>query len=156
MIDPVDHVHALLAVMADPAKHKTRLDELVEHQKAVDEKIATHNELIAKTKGMHSAAEAANIVANNRKSALDQREAEIRTREEQLAADIAKHNEAQKQLGTEIRKREAAAAAKETSVLERENALSAREEAAKQEADRLAALRTEYEAKIKKLKELSV
>lgn len=161
MTDPtaragIDEVHSLLAVISDPAKHKQRLDELVELQKTVDEKIADHNELITKTRGMHSAAEAANIVSNNRKSALDAREAEIRTRENQLAADVAQHSKARQQFTAQIKQREAAAAIKETSVIERENALGEREQAAKREADRLAALKSEYEAKIKKLRELAI
>jgi predicted nucleic acid-binding Zn-ribbon protein len=149
-----DEVHSLLAVIADPVTHKARLAELLAQEKATAERIAAHDELMAKTRGLNSAAEAATIVANNRKAALDAREAEIRARENQLAANIAQHNEAKKQLGAEIRQREAAALLKENSVIERENALSEREQTAKREADRLSALKTGYEAKIKKLREL--
>jgi hypothetical protein len=84
-----------------------------------------------KTRGMHSAAEAANIVANNRKTALDQREAEIEEKSKQLATDQAMRSD--------------------STLRRRENALAAREEAANREADRLAALKIEYETKIKKL-----
>ena len=159
MTDPttragVDEVHSLLAVIADPVTHKARLAELIAQEKATHERIAAHDELMAKTRGMNSAAEAATIVANNRKTALDAREAELRTRENQLAENVAKHNDLKKQFGTEIRQREAVAAAKETSVIERENDIGERERAAVQEALRLSALKIEYEGKIKKLKEL--
>jgi hypothetical protein len=51
---------------------------------------------------------------------------------------------------------EAAAAAKETSVVERENALADREQTSLKESLRLSALKIEYEAKLKKLKELAI
>lgn len=156
MTDPVTDVYALLKVMANPDHHKQRLDDLVAHQKAVDEKIAAHNELIAKTKGMHSAAEASMIVANNRKATLDQREAELKRQFSELETSVAEHNKLKQQFTAQIKQREAAAALKETSVLERENALGEREQTVKRESARLAALKIEYEAKIKKLKELAV
>jgi uncharacterized protein (DUF342 family) len=133
-IDPTtaaDDFHSLLRVIADPATHKARLDELVEHQKAVDEKIAAHEELIAKTRGMHSKAEATNIVLENRKAALDARESEIELKAQALATAETLRSDAA--LGR------------------RERAVAAREEAAKREADRLATLKVEYEGKIKKL-----
>jgi hypothetical protein len=87
--DETQQTYSLLSVISDPAKHKQRLDQLVEHAKAVDEKIAEHHELTAKTRGMHSAAQATDIVLNNRKAALDAREAEIEGKAEQLNTDAA-------------------------------------------------------------------
>jgi hypothetical protein len=138
---PISHLHdgyadvsALLQILADPVKTKQRLDELVAQEKAVDEKIASHNELVAETRGMHSAAEATNIVLNNRKTALDAREAEIELKAQALTdAETMKSDAA---LGR------------------RERAVAAREESASREADRLAALRTEYESKIARFKKL--
>src|SRR5258707_14013613 len=72
-----DDLNLLLRVVADPATHKARLDELVAHQKAVDEKIAALNEMAGDTRRLPSAAEAAGIVSNNRKGALDDREADL-------------------------------------------------------------------------------
>lgn len=130
-----DEVFALLSTVADPEKHKLRLQELIEHQKAAEERIAEHKELIAKTRGMHSAAEATNIVLDNRKQALDDREAEIEEKAQALA--------------TAETMRSAAALDR------RERAVAAREDSAKRENDRLSAIRTDYEAKLAKLSNLA-
>jgi hypothetical protein len=86
-INPADAnaaVFALLTVVADPAAHKARLDELIAQESATGEQIAALNAMAADTRRLHSAAEAQNIVSNNRKTALDAREAELDTRAQAL------------------------------------------------------------------------
>jgi len=114
---------ALLALLVSPAATKQRLDELVAQENATREQIAALNDMAADTRRMNTAAQAATIVLNNRKTALDAREAEIK----QLEAT-----------GSEaaMRRREAAAAAKEKAAAVKENAVERREAAvAKREAE---------------------
>jgi len=126
---------ALLKILADPVAHKARLDELIVQETAAKEQIATLNAMAADTRRLHSAAEAQNIVSNNRKAALDAREAELDERAKSLEQTEAKRSEA--------------------ALRRRENAVQAREEAATREAERLAVLRSEYEAKHARIKDLS-
>jgi hypothetical protein len=126
-----DGVHALLAVVADPAAHKARLDELIAQEKATDEKIASLNEMAANTRRLNTAAEAATIVLNNRKTALDTREAELDEKAKNLDLGSA------------------------ASLKKREAAVLARERAGTLEAERLAAMRTDLETKHARIRDLS-
>jgi hypothetical protein len=119
---------ALLALLVDPEKTKARLDELIAQEKATQERIDALNEMAADTRRLNSAAQALNIVSDNRKTALDAREAEIQQRAEQLELSEATRSDAA------LRRREAAC--------------TAQTEANKRETERLAAIRTDYEAKL--------
>jgi F0F1-type ATP synthase epsilon subunit len=63
-ITPIDlsggyaDVSALLTILADPAAHKARLDELIAQETAAKEQIAALNDMAADTRRLHSAAEA--------------------------------------------------------------------------------------------------
>jgi len=141
MTDPTtagaDHLLALLAVVADPATHKARLDELVAQQKAIDEKTAVLNEMAADTRRQNTAAIAATIVLNNRKAALDAREAELndkaRGHEQATSAQkqAAQHTEQKlRQREADLARREAALQARETTVKDMEStAAKARDDA---------------------------
>jgi hypothetical protein len=124
---------ALLAILADPAAHQARLDELVAQEKSTKEQIAALNEMAADTRRQNSAAQAATIVANNRKIAQDKRDAELDERTEIIEQ-------------VEARRRDAALAARELAVTTRENSVKA-------EAERLAAIRTDYEGRLGTLKQ---
>jgi hypothetical protein len=119
---------ALLELLVSPEKTKARLDELVAQEAETKEQIATLNGMAADTRRLHSVAEATNIVSTNRKTALDAREAALDERAKNLELSEATRSDAA------LRRREAA--------------VQAREEAATREADRLAAMRTDYEAKL--------
>jgi DNA repair exonuclease SbcCD ATPase subunit len=138
-VDPhsshADVTAALLKIISDPAAHKQRLDELTAKQAEVSKQTEALNKLTADTRGTHSAAAAATIVANNRKTALDAREAEIEERAKNLDQNEAKLSAA--------------------SLQRRENLVTSREQKVAREAERLAAIRTEYEGKLAKLKELA-
>jgi hypothetical protein len=136
-VDPhnADVTAALLTILADPAAHRARLDELVAQENAAKEQIAALNAMAADTRRKHTAAEATTIVLNNRKTALDTREAEIEEKSRDLDEATAKRSDA--------------------ALRRRENAVTVREEAATREAERLAVLRSEYESKLAKLKELA-
>jgi DNA anti-recombination protein RmuC len=127
---------ALLTILADPERTKQRLDELVAQEAATKEQIATLNGMAADTRRLHSAAEATNIVSNNRKTALDAREAELDERAKNLEQSESTRSDAA------LRRREAA--------------VQAREEAATREAERLAAIRADYEGRLEKIKNLTV
>ena len=126
---------ALLKILADPAAHKQRLDELVAQENAAKEQIAALNDMATDTRRLHSAAEAQNIVSNNRKTALDAREADLDTRTQALELTE----------GTRSHK----------ALLRREAAVQAREEAAVREDKRLAAVKTDLEGKHASLKALA-
>jgi hypothetical protein len=130
-----DGVYALLAVVADPAAHKARLDQLIAQETATKEQIAALNDMSASTRRQNSAAEALTIVLNRRKEALDTREAECDERAKALEQHEGKLSAA--------------------SLQKRENAVLVRENASKAEAERLAVLRSEYEAKHAKIKGLA-
>lgn len=130
-----DDLSRLLAILADPAAHRQRLDELVAQENTTKAEIATLNAMAAETRRLHSTAQATNIVSDNRKTALDAREAEIEQRTNQLEL--------------------AESARSEAALRRRENAVQAREEAAAREAERLAAIRKDYEARLGKIKNLT-
>jgi hypothetical protein len=135
-INPADHgaytdVAVLLKILSDPAKHKSRLDELIAQENAAKEQIAALNAMAADTRRQNSAAAALTIVLNNRKTALDEREAAL--------DEKAKHLD----LGSAA------------SLKRRETAVHAREEAATREEARLAAIRTELDGKHKKIQNLA-
>jgi hypothetical protein len=140
-ITPVDlhagyaDVSALLTILADPAAHKQRLDQLIEQENSVKAQIAALNEMADDTRRQNSAAQAATIVADRRKLALDQREAALDERAATL--DQAENLRSD----TALRRREAA--------------VTAREEAAGKETQRLAALRATTEAKAERIKNLA-
>jgi hypothetical protein len=126
---------ALLKILADPATHKARLDELVAQEKSAKEQIAALNEMAGDTRRQNSAAQAATIVANNRKIALDKREAELDERAQSLdQVELVRGDAALKR---------------------REAAVSARENAVKAEAERLAAIKIDYETKVGKIQHLA-
>jgi hypothetical protein len=133
--DSYADVSALLKILADPAAHKARLDELIAQEAAAKEQIAALNEMAADTRRLHSAAEATNIVSNNRKTALDTREAELDTRTQAL--ELAEATRSHKALQR------------------REAAVQAREEAVAREEKRLAAVKTDLEGKHAKIKNLA-
>ena len=126
---------ALLKILADPAAHKQRLDELVAQENATNEQIAALNEMAADTRRLNTAAQATTIVLNNRKTALDTREAEIDTRAQALELTEATRSH--------------------KALQRREAAVQAREEAATREDRRLTAMRTDYEGKLGKIKNLA-
>jgi hypothetical protein len=130
--DPGTH---LLAILSDPVAHKTRLEELIAQEKAAKEQIAAMNEMAGDTRRLHSAAQAATIVAANRKAALDAREAELDARAQSLdQVELVRGDAALKR---------------------RESAVTARENAVKAEAERLAAIKIDYEGKVGKIQHLA-
>jgi hypothetical protein len=131
---PVDSHDALLKILADPAAHRQRLDELRAAEKSALDEITALNGMATITRRRSSEAEAAMIVAANRKTALDAREAEIEERTKNLESIEARRAD--------------------TALQRRESAVTAREEAATREAERLAASRAEFETKIAKFKKL--
>jgi hypothetical protein len=122
---------ALLALLVDPAATKARLDELVAQEAATKEQIAILNEMAADTRSLHSAAQATNIVSNNRKTALDEREVALDDRQKNIESSEAARSD------TALRRREAA--------------VQAREESAKREGERLAAVKADYEGKLARI-----
>jgi hypothetical protein len=112
-------LHSLLAVIADPAKHKQRLDELIAQESAAKEQIAALNEMAADTRRLNTAAQAATIVLNNRKTALDEREAELDTRAKTLELTEATRSH------KALQAREAAVQAREAAVAREEKRLAA-------------------------------
>jgi uncharacterized protein (DUF3084 family) len=128
-------VSALLQLLIDPVRTKQRLDELVKQEKATSARLAELNDMAGETRRLHSTAQATNIVSDNRKAALDAREAEIEERAKGLEQSEARHSAA--------------------SLQRRENAADAKEEALKREADRLAAMRTDLEGRLGKIKHLA-
>jgi hypothetical protein len=128
-------VSALLKILADPAAHKARLDELIAQETAAKEQIAALNDMAADTRRLHSAAEATNIVSTNRKAALDAREAELDTRAQALELTEATRSH--------------------KALQRREAAVQAREEAATREEKRLATVKTDLEGKHRSIKGLA-
>jgi chromosome segregation ATPase len=129
------HVTALLTILADPAAHKARLDELIAQEKAAKEQIAALNDMAADTRRQHSAAQATTIVLNNRKAALDARVTALDERQKTIESSEAARSDAS------LQRREAAAHAQEM--------------ANKRESERLAALRTDLQAKHDRIKNLA-
>jgi hypothetical protein len=126
---------ALLAVIKDPDTHKKRLDQLIAQEAATKEQIAALNEMAGETRRLHTEAAATTIVLNNRKTALDAREAELDERAKSLEQVESKRSDA--------------------AMRRRENLVASREQAALLEADRLAAMRTDLETKLEKIKRLT-
>jgi len=126
---------ALLKILADPAAHKQRLDELVAQENATNEQIAALTEMAADTRRLNTAAQAATIVLNNRKTALDTREAEIDTRASALSLTEATRSH--------------------KALQRREAAVQAREEAATREEKRLATVKADLQDKYASIKGLA-
>jgi uncharacterized protein (DUF3084 family) len=126
---------ALLTVVGDPEKTRQRLDELTAHQNAIDEKTAALNAMAADTRRLNTAAQAATIVLNNRKTALDTRESELNTRSQALELTEATRSH--------------------KSLQRREAACLAREEAVAREEKRLVTVKTDLEGKHAKIKGLA-
>jgi hypothetical protein len=125
-----DDVSKLLAIIADPAAHRQRLQELVTQENTTKERIAELNAMQADTLRLHQTAQATNIVADRRITALDAREAEIEQRADQLAQSESTRSDA--------------------ALRRRESAVEAKEEALKREAERLATTRKELDARLAK------
>jgi hypothetical protein len=126
---------ALLAVIKDPDTHKKRLDQLIAQEAATKEQIAALNEMAGETRRLHTEAAATTIVLNNRKTALDAREAELDERAKSLEQVESKRSDA--------------------AMRRRENLVASREQAALLEADRLAAMRTDLETRLEKIRNLA-
>jgi cell division protein FtsB len=130
-----DDVSRLLALIADPAAHRARLEELVKQEAATKAEIAALNAMKSETLRLHQTAQATNIVADRRIAALDAREAEIEQRAEQLQrSEVTKSDEGLRR---------------------RESMVEAREKAARAEAESLAATRKELDAKLVKFRNFS-
>ena len=131
-----DGYAALLKILADilddPEKHRQRLEELRAQEKATRDEINALNQMAAITRRRSSEVEADKIVLANRKTKLDAREAEINERAQNLETAEARRSDRALQA--------------------REIAVSAREEAATREAERLAAMRKDYEDKLARIK----
>jgi len=134
-----DGYAALLKILADilddPEKHRQRLEELRAQEKATRDEINALNSMAAITRRRSSEAEAAMIAATNRKTALDKREEELEERAKNLESIEARRSDRALQL--------------------REDAVTAREETATREAERLAAMRKDYEDKLARIKNLA-
>jgi hypothetical protein len=128
-------VAALLKILADPAATKQRLDELMAQETAAREQIAALNEMAADTRRQNSAAQAATIVADRRKAALDTREGEIETRAQALELTEATRSH--------------------KALQRREAAVQAREDAAAREEKRLATVKTDLESRHTKIRDLA-
>jgi hypothetical protein len=120
-----DDLSRLLAIIADPAAHRPGLDELVAQEKAASEQIAALNVMSDETRRLHLDAEAAAIVSDKRKAALDKREAEIEERAKKFDLDALQRREA---------------------------TLNSREEFLAREKERLTAMRTDLETRLEKIK----
>jgi hypothetical protein len=130
-----DDVSKLLAIIADPAAHRQRLEQLVTQENATKAEIDRLNAMAAETKRLHSTAVATNIVADRRIAALDAREAELEERADQLArSEVTKSDEGRRR---------------------RESMVEAREKATRAEAESLAATRKELDAKLVKFRNFS-
>ncbi len=128
-------VSALLQLLVDPLKSQARLDELIAADASAKQRIAEADAREAETRRLLNTAKATNIVSENRKTALDAREAELDARAGQLEQSESTRSDA--------------------ALRRRENLVEARENAAKAEADRLSAMRKDYEAKLGKIKNLT-
>jgi hypothetical protein len=128
-------VSALLTILADPVQHKARLDELIAREAAAKASIAELHDMEAETRRLNSSAQARNIVVGNREKELDAREAALDERAEQLSKSESTRSDA--------------------ALRRREDAVFSRENINKVEAERLAAVRKDYEAKLGKIKNLT-
>ena len=126
-----DDVSKLLAIIADPALHRARLEELVKQEAATKAAIAELNDMKSETLRLHGTAKATNIVSDNRKAALDKREVELDKREVAVDQSEARLSDA--------------------SLKRREDAADAKEEALRRQAERLEATRKELDARVVKI-----
>jgi hypothetical protein len=126
---------SLLALLVDPAATKQRLDELLEQEKATQERIDALNAMATETERLNTSAKAASIVNDNRRAALDEREAALDERQKNIESSEAARSDA--------------------SLQRREAACSRREDAVAREEKRLVAVRTDLEAKHARIKDLS-
>jgi hypothetical protein len=123
---------ALLQLLADPVKTKARLDELIAAEAAAKERLAEANAMAAETRRLHSTAAATNIVAERREAAAAKREEELDQRAQKLETVEARASAA--------------------SMRAQQSAVEAAALANKREAERLAAMRTELDAGLAKIK----
>jgi vacuolar-type H+-ATPase subunit I/STV1 len=129
--NPYDDVSHLLAIMADPEGYRQRLQELIAQEKKTADRIAELNAMQADTLRLHQTAQATNIVADRRITALDAKEAELDERLQKLETAEVKASAA--------------------SMRAQQSAVEAGALANKREAERLATVRKDYEAKVAKL-----
>ena len=142
---PTDQLHALLAVIADPAAHKARLDELVAQENATKARIAELNDMASETRRQNSAAKAANIVSDNRKTALDAREAEIGERAKNLDLAIAAQKKSDQATAEKLRQRETTVSLRESTLERREARIKDMEAETKAAFDQAESLKTKLQ-----------
>jgi hypothetical protein len=130
-----DHVSGLIAIIADPAAHRQRLQELIAAEANAKAAIAELHDMEADTRRRNSTSQAREIVVNNREKALDAREAGIEQKADELAKSESTRSDA--------------------ALRRRESAVESREAAVKAEIDRVAAMRKDYEARLAKIKTFS-
>lgn len=140
-IAAADHLLSLLTVVSDPATHKTRLDELVAQENAAKEAIAELNEMAADTRRLHTTAEATTIVLDNRKAALDAREADLadKAKKHELAVAAQKQDAQQKE--QTLKAREADLASRTTTLEAREASIKHMEDEARTALEQAQTLR---------------
>src|SRR6476646_5896640 len=88
-----DDVSKLLAIIADPALHRQRLEELVTRENATKERIAELHAMQAETVRLNGTAKAFNSGCDRRLAAIEEREAELDQRAEQLQRSEATKSE---------------------------------------------------------------
>jgi hypothetical protein len=147
---------ALIALVSDPAGAKARLEELVAQAQANEKSLANAMEAQKKADADRVEADALLRQANDLVAAA-----------QSAAADLAKKISDSAALDYSLSEREAAVAASEleskNSIRDRESAMAKLEAQTKAllykataDADASAEMRAEYEAKLKKLKELAI
>jgi hypothetical protein len=127
-----DDAFRLLAIAADLSATRQRLDELKAAEASAKERIAELHAMEAEIPRLHSTAVATNIVADRRVAAVEAREAEADERDANL---------------NQLEARQSLASIQRERTVVEAGAL-----ANKREAERLAAMRKDYEADLKKLK----
>lgn len=136
-----DQLYALLAVIADPAAHKARLDELVEKEKAAAARIAELNDMASETRRLHSTAQATNIVSDNKKAALEAREAELAQRAENSEREYSRQKQALADREQKLQQREANLARREADLEKAKSEIASMQQETRQALDRAEAVR---------------
>lgn len=136
---------ALLAVIKDPDTHKKRLDELIAQEAAAKEQIAALNEMAGETRRLNSAAQATTIVLNNRKTALDAREAEIAESAKNHDLAVAAHKSDVHQASQKLSQREAELTRREAALQSRETRVKEMEAETKAALDQAETLKTKMQ-----------
>lgn len=150
-----DEAYTLLEILADPAKSKQRLDELVAQEKLLREATDALNEARTEHEAARTNALSAMGAAKAHQAMLDAQRADQERAARDLASSLSEHKVRDAALTAKISKTDSEHAARAVALQRHEDNLTAAEKDFEQRKTALEAKEADYQRRIGKLKELA-